>query len=279
MSTIDFTRSELFRESNSDIDQFPQIFGHPHKIDINEDTLPFILHRCDFFMMKPIPFHELFPWRQFIRNLSIHSQLKNELIIAFFGKQKNVINSFNDELIKWVHQYRKPLRSTSYMDLLHNIDHKTEDSIIEIMECLWKLNILPKDREFIDFATRKKCIHISKWLWTHGCPLESIHIINVLDAMDKFDPSLIVDMIQNGCPIHSHTVASACSRGRLDFVEWWHSQGYPFCESAAAWAALWGHLHIIKFLIKHNKPINVSWTLSNARMSSHTKICSIINFI
>ena len=151
-------------------------------------------------------------------------------------------------------------------------------NLIHVMNGLIAIGIQPDpdDDYLIDKALHDKTLRIAQWLWEHGCRLRSFHMTLAFEASTPFDPSFARLMIENGCPIHPHTVATAASKGRLDIVRWWHEQGYPFCDSAPAWAAIWGHIHIVRFLIDNKKPISPGWTAANASQSKNTAIIRLL---
>lgn len=277
MTILDFTRSRLFRELGLPKDQFAIVFDHPSAMVIRKDNLAYLLRRCDFFMMEP--FEEFYPWRHQIRSLPSDVPLIRECKLVFFADQKEIVRTLDLHLIRWVHTHRGIFTSDVYLYLMDSIKIEKEMDAMEMMEFFYQHKIFPA-HHVLRVAFRRGLLRLAEWLWTHGCPLTSHDISVVLEVSGStLDTSYISRMIRDGCPIHSHTVASAASKGRLDFVEWWHEQGYPFCDSAAAWAALWGHVEIIRFLMDHDKPINRKWTLSNASRNNQLGVIRLLRTI
>lgn len=273
---IDLTKSRLFEESGIGIDEFEEVFGCSHIILPSEKEVKEIIITCDKFILDLIPLDDLFPLRHSIQKLKhkMSSPFLKLIIAAFFGSEKDVIETFEIQIIEWFYTHRKPKRLDPFKFLLES-DCKDTQCILNIMELLLKMGIKP-DHSILEIALRKKR-QVAKWIWEHDVKLESFDIIIVLRSSTVFDPSFISEMIDGGCPISPLTVASAALSNHLDFVRWWHSKDYPFCTSAAAWVAIYGHTDVMQFLIDHKKPIDYDWTIRNAVQCKMHHIVKMLN--
>jgi len=288
MTTINLLTSRLCHEAGVDtVDAFQQVFHRSPLLIVCRSTLLESLNTCDYFQ---IPFQEIVNSVQpLTRHLETKTKtivapsLSHQLLIVLTRPHVEVLASYawykDVDIVRWVHTYRSPFQPCHYHDLLvypESPFFQTRESIANLIHLFTflydELDITP-DKEFIHHACEVPGARdIVRWCWSHGGQLSSYDVVRVMKS-GPFDTVFLSDMItmyQNqGGVLSSHTAASMASINHIPFLQWWHDQGYPFCTSAAAWAAVWGHQEVIHFLVAHQKPIDLSWTLQNAIRGHH----------
>lgn len=266
--------SQLFRESNIPKSDFTKLFSRLPELRLRDiDSLESFLTVCDFFMIDNLPFEDVEPFQYLFTSLdptTIPAALKEWyscLFLAFYGECNCILQDdsvYITQVMRWVHRHRIKWKSYSYVTVIyHNVAHT-----IPKLDTLFHLGVSPPSYA-LEIALERKNMVVIEWLLHHHVPLISYHLSVAMKH--DFSIEFLEKLIQKyHCPLHSHTIASACSDGKLHYVKWWHENNFPFCTSAAAWAALWGHTNILRFLIQHKKPINRKWTIQNAYRSKNT---------
>lgn len=281
-TTINLLTSTLCLELQiSDEDTFLDVFGYPPLVELTETDLGMALRRCDYFMVDFCTCLEsFFPFRH--KTLFLGSSppptcdLGAYLQIAFRGTLHDILGRFDTTLVRWAYRRRRRLfhnHPNPYRVLLeqcHSDRPKTclLEMLCALLECTGRKRLPSPECIFSDILSYcgSEGAWIMEWFIHQGVRLVRMNWIDVLAfSDDTLDMPLLRFLQYHGCPIHSMTVASASAKGRLDFVRWWYEQGYPFCETAPAWAVLWGHVAIVEFILEKKLPIDRAWTLANAR--------------
>lgn len=273
---IDLRESELCKSLEvEDPEQFYNLFGfHPFIELVSTDDIAEILNRCNFFMMDhQYCLHIFWPlrWRfqslyknikPKLNNRAVILDLQSYLALAYFGLFSEILDVGDPTMIRWANKTRHLLKNHNgcYQHIITYRDCPL--SLLDLVHLLTKKKA--DDPAVLREAIRFGDINVILWVLDHGGRLERIHWLDAMGGDVTLKISLWNFLDQMGCPIHSLTVASAASLGKIDFLRWWHSRGYPFCESTAAWAAVWGHVDIIQFVVDERLPLNREWTLRNA---------------
>jgi len=274
--------SQLYREANITEREFLSTFGQSPYLTLHVKTVQCLwsfLHICEYFMIDRPPFDDVEPYKKLLCTIeysSVPEHLRNifsHLCVAFHGDLATVLKKGNGYVIEWVHQHRIPFEPRWYTWMITGSVTDT----IEKMDMLYHLGIDPPSCS-LEVALHKKELRIIDWLLHHKVPLISYHVSVAIrqDFPLDFIETLIVHY---HCPVHSYSVASACSYGRLDIVKWWHRHNLPFCTYAPAWAALFGKSVILRFLVEKNKPLDRAWTRKNAHKSKNSETIHLASVI
>lgn len=289
---VSLFKSSLFRESGACVNEFTQVFGRSPALTLPADCdwhgvtssdIQDFLHLCDYFHVDEIPFDDLFPFRDTLLSLkddeevvSILNDWIQPLLSAFFDEETTILQKMDLRVITWVHHHRFPCHTNTYLYYLQLAQKRmpSEKEICKVFDHLYTQFSLSPPSFAMDVALEKKRHGIVEWLLTNDCPLNSYHLC--LAIQNQYDISFLNRLVNKGCIPESLTVAVAASLNRLDIVQWWHQNQFPFCESATSCAALWGRTQILTFLIQHQKPMNRNWCLSNAMKEGHVDIVDMI---
>jgi len=272
--------SRLFRETNIPETEFESVFQRSPFLTLTLKTVECLwsfLEICDYFMIDRPPFEEVKPYKHLLCSIEerhVPHHLKHVfsiLCVAFEGDAETVLQKGDVHCMEWVHRHRFPFKSRWYEWMIN----KSVMDIVKKMDMLYECGIYPSSYSF-EVALQKKDEPVMNWLLHHNVPLVSYHLS--LAIRQDFPITFLETLVTTyHCPLHSHTVAYACSYGRLDVVEWWHQKDFPFCTSSPAWAALWGRTEVLRFLIETNKPIHRSWTCRNAYTSKNSETIHLLS--
>jgi len=266
-------RSALFRETRLPVEEFEDTFDRSPVLLLEKaDGLWSFLEACHFFMVDDTPFDGVRPFRDRLLTTEPHNvprhlaSLHTSLCTALAGERGAVLQHGDDQVVRWVHLHRFPFETKDYMTLF-DAQHG-DATLLRLVRTFFSMGVRPDSHTF-EVALRRKRIPIVSWLLEQRIDLTSYHLSVAIQ--EKYPMPFLERWVENKFPVHSHTVAMACSRGLLDVVKWWHEKELPFCPSAMAWAALWGQRDVVRFLILHNKPRDASWTRSNAHRSNDVR--------
>ena len=284
--SLSLLESRLCREAGvRSRDSFEDVFGRPPWLHVTSvDHVEEALRTCDYFDVDPLPLDFFWKWRDALRSPSFSTTLYGDRIrVAFVGKAMDVLHTWDPIIVQWVHKHRFKFRPHHYVNLFRSCCRdqlqKHETNLLHMMDCLYNdLSVHPRQHALRTAWSTPGARRLAAWFWSHGCVLTSFDIVAVMRS-GPFDAVFLQTMIENGCPVHSLTVASMASHNDLVFVKWWHDQGYPFCTTAAAWAAYWGHFPILEFLVSHQKPIDFQWTLRNAQQGGHKTLVDYVRVV
>jgi len=273
--------SQLFRESNISKADFTKVFHRSPMLKLRHlHDLDSFIRVCDFFMIDELPFEDIAPFSDFFHAFDdekIPPLLKEwymSFFLAFHGNMESILrydSVYSISVMKFA-QNRIQWTCRSYFFI---IGQNITDTTISKLDTLFSFGISPPSYA-MELALRNKNNRVIDWLLCHHVPLISYHLSVAMKH--NFPIDFIKRLVETyHCPIHSHTIASACSEGKLHYVEWWHQHDLPFCTSASAWAALFGQVDTLRFLLKHQKPMNRTWTIQNAYRSKNTT--AILNLL
>jgi len=282
---VSLFKSKLFRTSGATVHEFESVFDRSPKLILpsapTETDILIFVQTCHYFDLDFIPFSDLFPHTSLCYNVYKEMEPTHPcyewfdlMMKAFLGDMSSVLKCEETRIWEWVHRHRFSFNFFVYEYFLFDLNPIPESQRISYFQYFQTvLDISPSSRS-MELALEQGQKETATWLLRHPSCLVSY---NLSVAIRHYFPlEFLKEMVKQGCPTESLSVATACSLGRLDVVQWWKEQNFPFCESASAWASMNGHLAMIQYLHQHNKILNLRWTLSNAYKYGHVHI---INFL
>lgn len=270
-------QSRLFRETRIPASEFIKVFGRPPDLTVDScHSLLSFLELCEYFIIDCPPFEDVLPYQHILVSMDPKEipphllKMYSSLCVALTGDVDTMLKHGCTKVLEWVHRHRYTVTSHAYIKLLcleKKNNSFSEKHLLDFMNTLWSLGVASIPSFALELALQQKKQAILEWMLPRHVPLTSYHLSVAIRY--EYPISFLQTMTQiYQCPIHTHTVATACSTGRLDVVQWWYQQRFPFCSSSAAWAALFGQGDVLRYLVNQRDiPINWSWTRGNAQKS------------
>lgn len=274
-------RSRLFRETRIPEESFEDVFSRPPVLLLKTgDQLWSFLELCEYFMVDKLPLDDVEPFKKELlvkdpHNIPPHLLfMYTSLCVALMGSRQIVLEHGCYQVLEWVHKNRFKFVSKDYITLLRS-DH-VESTLLVLIDTLYALGIPPIPYA-MELAMTQKKTNVINLLLKQNVELTAYHMSVAIQ--EDFPITFLEVLVNHQCPIHSYSIAIACSMGYLEIVEWWNNKKFSFCTNALALAALNGHADIVRYLIHHHKPVNLLQTRNNALRSKDPEIIRLISTI
>jgi hypothetical protein len=143
-----------------------------------------------------------------------------------------------------------------------------EMSSISTLEFAWEHKSLWYKSFFCSRVAQTNKLELLKWIREEKkCEWDYNGIRTINAAAGQGNLEMVKYCVANECPIDEFACANAAKNGHLECLKYLHEEvKAPWTYHTASWAARYGHLHILEYLLDNNCPLPRGWRYEDGEL-------------